>query len=170
MAHCDVDSASPPRRRIGAVVLVRTLTGAVLLVKPTYKEGWTLPGGAAHQGEKVSDAAARELKEETGLIREITHYLALDQVPAGDDGSSAEGFDIVVDGGTLTPAEAGSIAIPASASDELSGITWVPLEQLGGYTVPYQERRIRQAYAAAQVGLRLPLLAHGRAVGDGVHG
>ncbi|WP_329565369.1 NUDIX hydrolase [Kitasatospora sp. NBC_01266] len=166
MAHCDVDSKNPPPRRIGAVVLLRTSTGSVLLVKPTYREGWQLPGGGAHQGEQIADAAARELKEETGLTRQLSHFLALDQVSASENGSSAEGFNIVVDGGTLTSAEAASVAIPDSASGELSDIKWVPLDRLGEYTQPYQERRIRAAVAAAVAGARLPLLEHGRTVGE----
>ncbi|GAB2697281.1 NUDIX domain-containing protein [Kitasatospora kifunensis] len=166
MAHCDVDSTSPPRRRIGAVVLVLTVTRSVLLVKPTYREGWQLPGGGAHEGERIADAAARELKEETSLVREITHLLAVDQVPASADRTAAEGLNVVCDGGTLTAGEAETVAIPESASDELSDIKWIPLDRLGRFTEPYQERRIRQAYAAVQLGSGLPLLDHGHPTGE----
>ncbi len=39
----------------------------VMLVKHTYLAGWWLPGGGVDRGETTSDAAVRELFEETGL-------------------------------------------------------------------------------------------------------
>ncbi|WP_329321570.1 NUDIX domain-containing protein [Streptomyces sp. NBC_01262] len=50
MAHADTDNAHPGHRRIGALVLIRDASGHVLLVKPTYKEGWQLVGGGARPG------------------------------------------------------------------------------------------------------------------------
>lgn len=41
--------------------------GRVMLVKHTYLAGWWLPGGGVDRGEATSEAAARELFEETGL-------------------------------------------------------------------------------------------------------
>ncbi|WP_405614352.1 NUDIX domain-containing protein [Streptomyces sp. NBC_01511] len=158
MTHADIERANQPRRRIGAVVLVRNTEGDVLLVQPTYRKGWQLPGGGAHQGEKVHMTASRELSEETGLTRSITHFVALDHVPANEESGSPEGFNIVCDGGTLTAAEAANAAVPKDAANELSALRWVPLGELGTHTKPYQERRIRQAVAASEHGMRLPLL------------
>ncbi|WP_330174520.1 NUDIX hydrolase [Streptomyces sp. NBC_01498] len=166
MAHGDIHRAEQPRRRIGAVVLVRNNAGDVLLVKPTYKEGWQLPGGAAHQGEKVSDAAARELKEETGLNIDVTHFVALDHVPANEETGSPEGFNVVCNGGTLTAQDAANVAVPEDAAKELSSLRWVPLAELDSHALPYQERRIRQAVAAIEQGLQLPLLFVGEPAGD----
>ncbi|WP_406113168.1 NUDIX domain-containing protein [Streptomyces sp. NBC_01014] len=162
MTHADIDSVNPPRRRIGAVTVLRNSEGAVLLVKTTYREGWQLPGGGAHQGERIATAASRELAKETGLYRRLTHFLALDHVPAPTEGRrSAEGFTIVCDGGRLTPEEESALAVPEDAADEITALTCVPLAQLGKYTPPYQERRIRAAVTALERGLRLPLLVLG---------
>jgi 8-oxo-dGTP diphosphatase len=40
---------------------------ALLLVRPSYRGGWHLPGGGVRRGEKPEAAARRELAEEIGL-------------------------------------------------------------------------------------------------------
>jgi 8-oxo-dGTP pyrophosphatase MutT (NUDIX family) len=50
----------------GALVLIWH-EGKVLLVKNSYVPYHSAPGGYVHDGEKSRDAAARELREETGL-------------------------------------------------------------------------------------------------------
>jgi ADP-ribose pyrophosphatase YjhB (NUDIX family) len=39
----------------------------VLLVKPSYRRGWGLPGGALKRNEQSADAVRRETIEETGI-------------------------------------------------------------------------------------------------------
>ncbi|MFJ8472311.1 NUDIX domain-containing protein [Kitasatospora sp. NPDC094011] len=163
MTHADIDVTSPPNRRIGAVVLMTT-GDKVGLVKPTYKDGWQLPGGGAHQNETPGAAGYRELLEETGLERHFTHFLALDWIEPNKDTGSAEGYNIVLDGGNLTASEASSVTIPEAARDELSAFEWVPVAHLDKYAKPYQVQRIRQALAARDAGIRLPLLVHGQPV------
>ncbi len=50
-------------------VVIRTPDGVVLIKRKNepYKGRWAIPGGFVRYGERVEDAAAREVKEETSL-------------------------------------------------------------------------------------------------------
>ena len=54
-----------PRVR-GAYVLV-TFNGKILLIKNSYKPGWTFPCGMVDRGESEIEGARRELFEEVGI-------------------------------------------------------------------------------------------------------
>ena len=55
-------------KTLGVRVLAIDGEGRVLLVRHTYLPGWWLPGGGVDRGETLEAAAARELREEAGLI------------------------------------------------------------------------------------------------------
>lgn len=53
--------------QVGASVILEDEEGRVLLQKRTDNHCWGYPGGSTELDERVEDAAARELLEETGL-------------------------------------------------------------------------------------------------------
>lgn len=64
-----------------SAVLFTDPHGRVLLLEPTYRPSWVLPGGGNEMGEYPNDAASREVREETGLERDFTSLLVMDTVP-----------------------------------------------------------------------------------------
>lgn len=58
---------SQERRLSTADVIVENQRGEALVVKTSYLPHWSFPGGIIDVGESPSQAAVRELQEETGL-------------------------------------------------------------------------------------------------------
>lgn len=49
--------------------------GKILVVKLTYREGYSLPGGMLNNNENFEDGLCREVKEETGLtIFDVNYF------------------------------------------------------------------------------------------------
>ncbi len=58
-----------PRIPASAGALIHDGEGRILMLKPTYKSGWTVPGGQMEAtGETPWEACRREVEEETGLV------------------------------------------------------------------------------------------------------
>jgi len=53
---------------VSAGALIFDRSGRLLILKPTYKSGWTIPGGVMEaDGESPWEACRREVREETGI-------------------------------------------------------------------------------------------------------
>jgi ADP-ribose pyrophosphatase YjhB (NUDIX family) len=52
---------------LGVRGVVRDEEGRFLLIRHSYAPGWMFPGGGVDHGESLEQAAARELREETGV-------------------------------------------------------------------------------------------------------
>src|ERR1700755_2200859 len=62
-----VDEDQIPRIPASAGAMVWDRKGRLLILKPTYKSGWTIPGGQVEaNGETPWDACRRETREECG--------------------------------------------------------------------------------------------------------
>ncbi|MFD5945078.1 NUDIX domain-containing protein [Streptomyces collinus] len=121
--------ASLPRVLAGAAMLFRDGEGRVLLVEPSYREGWVLPGGTVESddGETPRQGARRETAEEIGLDREPGRLLAVDWVH-GTGRPPVVAY--LYDGGVLDEDEFKAIRLQ---EEELLSWRLVPRDELGGY-------------------------------------
>jgi 8-oxo-dGTP pyrophosphatase MutT (NUDIX family) len=107
--HLAEGNARQARKRVAADILIRDHAGHVLVVDPTYKEGWDLPGGMIEANESPRAGLARELVEELGVIREIGRPLVVEWV--GAHGPWDDQVVFVFDGGMMTDDEIATIRI-----------------------------------------------------------
>jgi len=62
-----------------AGALIFDQTGRLLILKPVYKSGWTIPGGVMEaDGETPWQACQREVREETGIEVRDAQQVMLD--------------------------------------------------------------------------------------------
>ncbi|MEV4639815.1 NUDIX hydrolase [Actinoplanes sp. NPDC049548] len=136
-------TATLPRKRMGAAVLLSDGRGRVLLVEPTYKDYWEIPGGVVDADESPYAAAVRELEEELGLSVQPGRLLVTDWVPPRP--GRTEGFMLVFDGGVLTPEHTARIRLPA---EELRSWAWCTEREAGRRLSDLLARRIAAAVRA----------------------
>ena len=74
---------SLPAIPVSAGALIFDRARRLLILKPTYKTGWTIPGGVMEaDGETPWQACKREVREETGLEVSRGRLAAMDFRPA----------------------------------------------------------------------------------------
>jgi ADP-ribose pyrophosphatase YjhB (NUDIX family) len=67
---------------VGSCAQIYDSTGRkILLTKRGDNGRWCLPGGQLDSGESVSETCAREVLEETGLVVEVGHLIAVYSSP-----------------------------------------------------------------------------------------
>ncbi|QGN32345.1 NUDIX domain-containing protein [Microlunatus sp. Gsoil 973] len=98
-----VMNSALPRKRLIAHVLMRDVTGRVLLCDTVFKSDFELPGGIVEPDESPRLGAIREVKEELGIDIELGRLLAVDWMPhyLGWD----DACELIFDGGTVTEEE-----------------------------------------------------------------
>lgn len=134
-------------RRMGSGALLRDPHDRILVVKPSYKELWEIPGGLIELGESPRSCCHRELGEELGLEILVGRLLVMDWLPPAPP--LPDGWQFVYDGGVLDDTDAANIVLP---QDELLEWRFVTLEELDNYLPPQLARRMRVAHECALAG------------------
>jgi 8-oxo-dGTP diphosphatase len=123
--------------RMAAGVLFRDQRGRVLLVKPSYKAGWEIPGGYVEPGESPKQAASREVREELGIDPPIGRLLVVDWAPHPDEGDKVL---FIFDGGEL-----GNGKISPAARDEIEAVKFWNDNDLADLLPPRLRDRVAMA-------------------------
>jgi 8-oxo-dGTP diphosphatase len=143
-------------KRIGAGLVCRDRQGRVLLVQPTYKPTWEIPGGTVEAGESPAAAAAREAAEELGASLRVGRLLIVDWLP--DRPPKTEGLMILFDGGVLADAVSRQFRLPA---DELAAWRFFAASELDGVLPEHMVRRLRVAMELQEARHAAAYLEHG---------
>ncbi|MFD7664681.1 NUDIX domain-containing protein [Streptomyces sp. NPDC059788] len=140
-AYLAEGNAQQARKRVGADVLFRNAHGEFLIVQPTYKPGWDLPGGMAEANEAPEDAAVREVKEELGIAVALAGLLVVDWVPP--HGPWDDQLSFIFDGGVLAE------ELPLQPRDaEVGDVAFVAQSEVGARVRARLARRFDAAVAA----------------------
>lgn len=99
---------SLPKKRMAVGVLLFS-DDKLLLVKPGYKNHWSVPGGVVEENESLFDACLRETKEEIGLDIKVEKLLCVDYMEA--NGEVDENLQFIFSGGQLDRMQINNIKV-----------------------------------------------------------
>lgn len=146
----------PPGVPASASALIFDRRGRLLILKPTYKPGWTIPGGVMEaDGETPWQACQREVREECGLEVIQARLACIDFRPSNDGG--AGGLRFLFDCGAFTDDQLRSIELERG---EVSAHMIVPLP----HALKMLRKPIRRRVRAGTRHRRTVYLEDGRPV------
>jgi 8-oxo-dGTP pyrophosphatase MutT (NUDIX family) len=130
-----------------AAALFTNPAGRVLLVKPNYRDHWSLPGGILEHGEPPHTACRREVEEELGIdIAAPGPLLVIGWAPP-DDVRPRPVVHFVFDGGVLD--DDAPIHLQES---ELDDYRFVESADLASYLPPIISARVAAALRGRGTG------------------
>jgi 8-oxo-dGTP diphosphatase len=138
----EVDSGARPG--CAAAALFVDATGEVLLVEPTDKATWEIPGAQVERAETPREACLRALREQLGLEVALGPLLVVDWAPFVRE----ERVRFLFDGGVLTDGQLEAIEL----APELTSWAFLPPEELFVMMEPRLVRRVTAALAAREAG------------------
>jgi 8-oxo-dGTP diphosphatase len=134
---------SLPKKRMGAGALIFDENGRFLLVNPTYKDPWEVPGGIVEAKESPAQACVREVGEELGLDIELERLLLVDYL--SDSPEKVEALMFIFQGPTLMQAEIETIQLQAEELSEYRFCTMAEAEKLLNHRLGRRVRRSLEA-------------------------
>ena len=135
------------RTLLASGALVRNDRGRILLVEPSYKDVWEIPGGVVDVGETPYETCVREIREELGLTLRPGRLLVVDHCRRPY--VRTEGIRFVFDGGVVADEDEQSLRLPV---DELLSYRFVTLDEAAGLVIPPLHRRLVAAVAVSDTG------------------
>jgi 8-oxo-dGTP diphosphatase len=134
----------PETPLVGAAAAVFDEGGRVLLVqraRPPRVGQWGLPGGMLELGERLVDAARREVREECGIEIEVGGVAGVFEPMTHDKDGRVEYHYVVID------FWARHVGGEACAGDDAAGVAWATMDEVEGYALmPESLQVVRDAY------------------------
>jgi 8-oxo-dGTP pyrophosphatase MutT (NUDIX family) len=125
----------------GAMVFDRC--GRLLILKPSYKPRWTIPGGQIEpEGESPWEACRRETFEECGLRVEHGRLACVDFLRPRPDPDQPGGIRFLFDCGSFADDELSAISLP---EEEILAYRLAPLDEAFALLSGPLRRRVRAA-------------------------
>ena len=142
-------ASDPTEMRLSVSAVVRRATGAheILLMRRSDNGCWGLPGGYVEAGESVTDAAAREVAEETGWRVEVGRLVGVysdpaRQVIAYSDGRRVQAVNLCFEALAVEPGR-------ATTPHETLEVGFFAWDALPAPFVPIHEIRVDDARSGA---------------------
>jgi DNA-binding transcriptional MerR regulator/ADP-ribose pyrophosphatase YjhB (NUDIX family) len=135
------------KKRVAAGAVFHDEHGRTLLVAPTYRPHWQLPGSVVDGDESPLSAATRAVRRELGLDMQLGRLLVVDWVAPAPGG--IEGLLFVYDGGTLTAEQSDAVVLPPA---ELQDWAWCSEDELTERLPAHMLRRTQAAIQARTDG------------------
>ncbi|MET8086649.1 NUDIX hydrolase [Micromonospora sp. NPDC005237] len=109
-----------------AAAFITDPAGNVLLVKPTYRDHWALPGGYVDEDEYPHVACAREIREELGISVVVGDLLVVDWAPSAGQRPRAI-ISFTFDCGSI--ANLDDVSLPKEELEDVAFLPWREAEQ-----------------------------------------
>ncbi|MGH9080990.1 MAG: NUDIX domain-containing protein [Acidimicrobiales bacterium] len=133
-----------PRVPASAGGLIGDGAGRLLILEPTYKRRWTIPGGQVEaDGESPWEGCRREILEETGLVVTAGRLACVDflRPRPGKPG----GLRFLFDCGSIDSGQSEGITLP---EDEIAAYRWATSDEASRLLSGPVGRRVARALAA----------------------
>ena len=152
--------AALPKRHAAAGALFLNAHNEVLIVKPFYKEKWSIPGGVIEHGEWPTVTVMREINEEIGITICLSRLLVIDSTSPSPDNNGTGSYQFVFDGGQLSDAQIAAIKL---CSDEIESYRFADIETALQLLSNFSAPRVKAAYQA-HFENKMYYLEHGQIV------
>ncbi len=111
------------KKPMGAGALFFNNKKELLILKPTYKNYWSIPGGVVDKNESPLEACTREIKEELALNIKIKKLLCMSYYHIKN--KKGESIQFMFWGGILNSKQIAKIKLP---EDEISEFKFVKIK------------------------------------------
>lgn len=136
-----------PKKHMAAGALFFNEEGHLLLIKPSYKDHWSIPGGVVDAEESPLAACRREILEEISLDAPNLSFLCVDYKAPEEPGRDSLQF--IFHGGRLTPEKISGILLDGK---EIVEFKFLPPEEALLLFNRHLRSRVAQGLLALRAG------------------